>query len=83
VVRSSPDFRHAAAVAAFAVSVGARRWAQAEAALEVMRRHAVSGNAPRIGVVTDRNHSVVVLRTVVGTQRLSDLLSLKQLPRIC
>lgn len=48
-----------------------------------MRRHAVAGNAPRIGVVTDRNHSVVVLRTVVGTHRLLDLLSRKQLPRIC
>jgi hydrogenase expression/formation protein HypE len=56
---------------------------QAEAALAVMRRHAVAGKAARIGVVTDRNPPIVVLRTVVGTHRILDLLSGEQLPRIC
>jgi hydrogenase expression/formation protein HypE len=56
---------------------------QAEAALAVMHRHAVSGKAARIGVVTDRHAPPVVLRTVLGTHRILDLLSGEQLPRIC
>lgn len=56
---------------------------QAEAALVVMRRYAVSGKATRIGVVTDQPSSPVVLRTVLGTHRILDLLSGEQLPRIC
>ena len=56
---------------------------QAEAALAVMRRHAVSGRAVRIGTVTDRRAPPVLLRTVLGTHRILDLLSGEQLPRIC
>lgn len=54
-----------------------------EAALSVMRRHAVSGKAAKIGSVTDRHAPPVVLRTVLGTHRILDLLSGEQLPRIC
>jgi len=56
---------------------------QAEAALTVMRRHGVATNAARIGTVTDHGIPPVVLRTVLGTQRILDLLSGEQLPRIC
>lgn len=56
---------------------------QAEAALAVMRRHEASRHAAYMGVVTDRDPSMVVLRTVVGTHRVLDLLSGEQLPRIC
>ena len=56
---------------------------QAEAALTVMRRHKASNQATHIGVVTDRDPPMVVLRTVVGTHRVLDLLSGEQLPRIC
>jgi len=56
---------------------------QAEAALEVMRRHAVADKAVCIGHVTDRRSPPVILRTVVGTNRILDLLSGEQLPRIC
>jgi hydrogenase expression/formation protein HypE len=56
---------------------------QAEAALAVMRRHAAASRAARIGVVTDRDPPLVVLRTVVETHRVLDLLSGEQLPRIC
>jgi hydrogenase expression/formation protein HypE len=56
---------------------------QAEAALAVMRRHKVARLAAHIGTVTDRDPSMVVLRTVVGTHRVLDLLSGEQLPRIC
>jgi hydrogenase expression/formation protein HypE len=56
---------------------------QAEAALAVMRQHEAASRAAHIGMVTDRDASMVVLRTVVGTHRVLDLLSGEQLPRIC
>ena len=56
---------------------------QAEAALTVMRRHGVASHAAQIGAVTERHTLPVVLRTVLGTQRILDLLSGEQLPRIC
>ncbi|MHC9063389.1 hydrogenase expression/formation protein HypE [Nitrospira sp. CMX1] len=56
---------------------------QAEAALAVMRRHKAASQAARIGTVMDRSTPPVVLRTVLGTQRILDLLSGEQLPRIC
>jgi hydrogenase expression/formation protein HypE len=56
---------------------------QAETALAVMRRQVVAGQAARIGVVTDHDAPTVVLRTVLGTHRILDLLSGEQLPRIC
>jgi hydrogenase expression/formation protein HypE len=56
---------------------------QAKAALAVMRRHKAASQAASIGMVTDRDPPMVVLRTVVGTHRVLDLLSGEQLPRIC
>lgn len=56
---------------------------QVEAALAVMRRHGAASQADHIGMVTDREPPMVVLRTVVGTHRVLDLLSGEQLPRIC
>jgi hydrogenase expression/formation protein HypE len=56
---------------------------QVEAALAVMRRHEVANQAAHIGMMTDRDPPLVVLRTVVGTHRVLDLLSGEQLPRIC
>lgn len=56
---------------------------QAEAALAVMRRHEASRQAAHMGVVTDRDPPMVILRTIVGTHRVLDLLSGEQLPRIC
>ena len=56
---------------------------QGEAALTVMRRHKAASLAAHIGIVTDRDPSMIVLRTVVGTHRVLDLLSGEQLPRIC
>jgi hydrogenase expression/formation protein HypE len=56
---------------------------QAEAALTAMRRHKAARQAAHIGTVTNHDHSTVVLRTVVGTHRVLDLLSGEQLPRIC
>ena len=56
---------------------------QAEAALTLMHRHEVASDAASIGTVTDHCMPPVVLRTVLGTQRILDLLSGEQLPRIC
>ncbi|CUS35165.1 hydrogenase expression/formation protein HypE [Candidatus Nitrospira nitrificans] len=56
---------------------------QAEAALAVMHRHKTASLAAQIGTVADRDPPMVVLRTVVGTHRVLDLLSGEQLPRIC
>lgn len=57
--------------------------AHVEAALAAMRRHAVAQQAVQIGTVTTEHPSLVVLRTVLGTHRILDLLSGEQLPRIC
>ncbi len=54
-----------------------------EAALAAMRRHRVAQDAVRIGTVTEASPPIVVLRTVLGTHRILDLLSGEQLPRIC
>ena len=57
--------------------------AQADRALAVMRGHAVAKEAARVGVVNGRESPIVVLKTVLGTHRILDLLSGEQLPRIC
>jgi hypothetical protein len=55
----------------------------AEHALTVMRRHVAAKDAVKIGEVEERTFPSVVLKTVVGTHRILDLLSGEQLPRIC
>jgi hydrogenase expression/formation protein HypE len=57
--------------------------AQADHAIEVMRNHDVAKEAVRIGKMSGRESSIVVLKTVLGTHRILDLLSGDQLPRIC
>ena len=57
--------------------------AQADRALAVMRAHVVAAEAIRIGEVEGRELPPVVLKTVLGTHRILDLLSGEQLPRIC
>ncbi|MCL6546456.1 MAG: hydrogenase expression/formation protein HypE [Bryobacteraceae bacterium] len=57
--------------------------AHAEAALEAMRRVAVSSGAVQIGEVTPEPPGVVTLRSRIGGSRVVDMLSGEQLPRIC
>jgi len=60
--------------------------ADAERALTVMRNHAVARKASlagEVGSIGSRGSSPVVLKTVLGTHRILDLLSGEQLPRIC
>ena len=57
--------------------------ADAQRALAVLRTHAVAREASLVGEVDSREAPVVVLKTLLGTHRILDLLSGEQLPRIC
>jgi hydrogenase expression/formation protein HypE len=58
-------------------------WAQTEPALAAMRAHDLGAGACLIGRVVDRRPGQVVMRTVLGGQRIVDMLVGDQLPRIC
>ncbi len=64
----------------FAVFVPA---AQADAALDVMKNVPVSSNSVCIGRVEDTPGRTVVLQSRIGGNRVVDMLSGEQLPRIC
>ncbi|HYG35096.1 MAG TPA: hydrogenase expression/formation protein HypE, partial [Clostridia bacterium] len=55
----------------------------ADRALRVLRDHLPEGNAARIGKVTDQPAAKVLLRSAIGAQRILDMSSGEQLPRIC
>lgn len=55
----------------------------ADAALEVMTRYSLDGSAARIGEVTDRHQGLVTVVGQIGAERVLDMLSGEQLPRIC
>jgi len=55
----------------------------AERLLEAMRAHPLSREAALIGRVVEEHRRRVILRTVLGTHRLLDMLAGEQLPRIC
>ncbi len=57
--------------------------AQAEAALEVLRRTAPGGAPALIGCVRAAPAALVTLKSVIGAERILDRLSGEQLPRIC
>jgi len=56
---------------------------QAEKALDILRSTPGGEGAACIGGVAAEDSGLVVLRTSMGTQRVLDLLSGEQLPRIC
>ena len=56
---------------------------QAEQALSILREDSVCANATQIGSVTSAGDGVVLLKSQIGVDRLVDLLSGEQLPRIC
>jgi len=56
---------------------------QAEAALAALRAHPDGAGAAIIGRVAERGAAPVILRTRLGTDRILDLPSGEQLPRIC
>jgi hydrogenase expression/formation protein HypE len=57
--------------------------AQAEPALAILRGHAVSAQAARIGIVSETPAALVTLKSRIGTKRILDMHSGEQLPRIC
>ena len=57
--------------------------AEVERALHALREQAVSAAAVVIGRVTDNPGPLVTLKSRIGAQRVVDMLSGEQLPRIC
>jgi len=57
--------------------------AQAEQALSLMRTHPQGGGAAQIGSVRAGEPGLVTLKTALGSNRVLDMLSGEQLPRIC
>lgn len=57
--------------------------AEADRALEIMRRHTAGVHAKRIGTAGRRGRPQVTVRTVIGGRRILDMLTGEQLPRIC
>jgi hydrogenase expression/formation protein HypE len=51
--------------------------------LQTMRKHSLGINAEIIGRVTENNPGLVVMRTSVRSNRIIDMMSGEQLPRIC
>ena len=56
---------------------------QAERALQILAAHPVGAGARKIGNVTGRRAAKVLLKSALGTQRILDMSSGEQLPRIC
>ncbi len=57
--------------------------AQADAALEIMKRVPVSQGSVRVGKAEETPGRTVVLQSRIGGNRVVDMLSGEQLPRIC
>jgi len=57
--------------------------AQADKALDVMKKVPVSNGSVRVGTVEDSPGRTVVLQSRIGGNRVVDMLSGEQLPRIC
>jgi hydrogenase expression/formation protein HypE len=51
--------------------------------LEVLQSHAVSSGAVQVGTVHERSSGIVTVRSRIGGNRVLDMLSGEQLPRIC
>jgi len=56
---------------------------EAERAIHILRSFPVSGEAVRIGRVLDGPAGLVTMKTQLGTERVIDMSSGEQLPRIC
>jgi hydrogenase expression/formation protein HypE len=56
---------------------------QAIRTLELLKAHLHGQGACRIGQVTDQRTPKVLLKSIIGAQRILDMASGEQLPRIC
>ncbi len=52
-------------------------------AVDILRRHDVSAGAAIIGKVAEKSAPLVTLKSAIGVQRILDMASGEQLPRIC
>ncbi len=57
--------------------------ADAERALAILRSHPVSAGATQVGTVESEPAALVTMRSAIGSNRVVDMLSGEQLPRIC
>ncbi|GAA6621616.1 hypothetical protein NUACC26_074360 [Scytonema sp. NUACC26] len=55
----------------------------AQKAIEIMRSHPLGKFAQIIGNVTEKTSGLVTMKSKIGAQRIVDMLSGEQLPRIC
>jgi hydrogenase expression/formation protein HypE len=55
----------------------------AQKILSLLKRHSLGRNAQLIGTVVKEPKAKVILDTILGTQRLVDMLTAEPLPRIC
>jgi hydrogenase expression/formation protein HypE len=55
----------------------------AEQVLSVMRQHPLGQNATLIGEIVDEHPGMVIMRSVIGGDRVVTMLAGEQLPRIC
>jgi hydrogenase expression/formation protein HypE len=56
---------------------------ETESVLTLLKKHPLGRNARRIGAIAKAPSNRVVLTTVLGTQRIVDMLTSEPLPRIC
>jgi hydrogenase expression/formation protein HypE len=56
---------------------------EAERALEIIRSHPAGAGASVIGCVLPEGRPMVILKGVIGAERILDMASGEQLPRIC
>lgn len=55
----------------------------AQKAIEIMQLHPLGRFAQIIGIVTEKTSGLVTMKSKIGAQRIVDMLSGEQLPRIC
>lgn len=57
--------------------------AQADAAIAIISRYDIGQGAAKIGLVGDQPNPKVLIKSLIGAQRILDMSSGEQLPRIC
>ena len=67
----------------FAETMQEEKWCVQAGLLEVMRSHPLGRDASLIGEVVDDHPGMVVMRSLIGGERVVTMLSGEQLPRIC
>ena len=72
-----------AAMSRKAVTIAIVDAGDAERAVEFMRSHALSKGSQIIGAMRESDAGIVTMKSAIGINRIVDMLSGEQLPRIC